>query len=155
MKKILLSILGALALLSPRLAAADTDATIAAVRAADDARVAASIAADRARLEAVYSDNLHYSHSSGKIDTKTSLVNALVTGTTKYLAIRYDDRNFKLVAPGVVLMDGHAEFRLMSNGQPTPLYLSFLAVWREEQGRWRFVAWQSCKIPAPAAPAAK
>jgi len=26
--------------------------------------------------------------------------------------------------------------------------LSFLAVWREENGKWRFLAWQSCKLPA-------
>ena len=25
--------------------------------------------------------------------------------------------------------------------------LSFLAVWREEKGQWRFLAWQSCKLP--------
>jgi hypothetical protein len=28
--------------------------------------------------------------------------------------------------------------------------LSFLAFWREEKGRWRFLAWQSCKLPAAA-----
>jgi hypothetical protein len=27
---------------------------------------------------------------------------------------------------------------------------SFLAVWREEKGQWRFLAWQSCKLPPPA-----
>ena len=27
-------------------------------------------------------------------------------------------------------------------------------VWREEGGKWRFLAWQSCKNPPPAAPAA-
>jgi len=25
--------------------------------------------------------------------------------------------------------------------------LSYLAVWREENGQWRFLAWQSCKLP--------
>ena len=29
-----------------------------------------------------------------------------------------------------------------------------LAVWREEKGQWRFLAWQSNKVPPPA-PAAK
>ena len=31
------------------------------------------------------------------------------------------------------------------------MLLSFLSVWREENGKWRFLAWQSCKLPAPAA----
>jgi hypothetical protein len=26
----------------------------------------------------------------------------------------------------------------------------YLAVWREEKGHWRFLAWQSCKLPTPA-----
>ena len=25
--------------------------------------------------------------------------------------------------------------------------ISFLAVWRFEKGGWKFLAWQSCKIP--------
>lgn len=158
MKKSLLSLFAALALFTLRLAAAADDATISAVRAADDARIAGSIAADPARLDAAYSDDLRYAHSSGKIDTKASYLHALTSGATKYFSIRYDDRNFKLVAPGVVLMTGHADYHHLSNGQPASLYLGFLAVWRNENGHWRLVAWQSCKVPAPndpAAPAAK
>jgi len=26
-------------------------------------------------------------------------------------------------------------------------------VWRLEGGKWRFLAWQSCRLPEPAAPA--
>jgi hypothetical protein len=30
--------------------------------------------------------------------------------------------------------------------------LSYLAVWRQEGGQWRFLAWQSCRMPeTPAA----
>src|SRR5436190_16047670 len=61
------------------LRAAD-DKIIAAVRAADDARLAATKAADRAALDAVYSDDLHYVHSSGKVDNKTSQIQGIVTG---------------------------------------------------------------------------
>ena len=30
------------------------------------------------------------------------------------------------------------------------LDLNFLTVWREEGGKWRFLAWKSCKNPPPA-----
>jgi hypothetical protein len=30
--------------------------------------------------------------------------------------------------------------------------LSFLAVWRKEKGQWRFLAWQSCKLPPASKP---
>ena len=31
------------------------------------------------------------------------------------------------------------------------MLLSFLSVWREESGHWRFLAWQSCKLTPPVA----
>jgi ketosteroid isomerase-like protein len=128
------------------------DAVIAAVRAADDERIAATIAADAARLGASYSDALHYAHSSGKIDTKASQIAGITTGTTKYERVEYKERAFVPAGPGVMLMKGHVlvHTRNKTSGQPGLLDLNYLAVWRQEGGRWRFLAWQSCKNPAPA-----
>jgi ketosteroid isomerase-like protein len=139
-----------LALLTVVLRAADTS-LVTAVRAADDERVAATKAGDRARLEAIYSDDLRYAHSSGKIDTKASYINSLVTRSTVYETYDYQQRDFKSIAPGVVLMTGRVLIRALSGGQTNELDLNFLAVWREEQGHWRFVAWQSARNPPPAA----
>jgi hypothetical protein len=50
-------------------------------------------------------------------------------------------------------MTGRGHFKSVSNGQANDLHLGFLAVWREEGGQWRFLAWQSCRLPDPAAPA--
>jgi hypothetical protein len=63
---------------------ASDDAVIATVRAADDERVAATMAADPARMDAIFSDQLHYAHSHGKIDTKKSYVDSLLTRKTIY-----------------------------------------------------------------------
>jgi hypothetical protein len=126
-------------------------AIVAAVTAADDERGAASIAADRTRLEAIFSDDLRYAHSSGKIDTKKSYIDAIVAGSSFYGGFDYKERNFLPVAPGIVLMSGRVFVQSRSNDQPTVLDLNFLAVWREENGKWRFLAWQSCRNP-PATP---
>jgi hypothetical protein len=125
------------------------DPLIAAVRAADDERLAATMAADRGRLAAVYSDELHYAHSSGKIDTKASQIDGIVNGPNLYERIEYKKRDFLLVAPGIVLMKGRAVFHMApkAGGEKFVNDLNFLAVWREEGGKWRFLAWQSCKNP--------
>ncbi|OHE89543.1 MAG: DUF4440 domain-containing protein [Verrucomicrobia bacterium RIFCSPLOWO2_12_FULL_64_8] len=149
--KILLHLLPLLALIIAPLRA-DDSAIITAVRAADDARVAATIAADRAGLDAVFSDGLRYAHSSGAIDTKASFMAAILGGRTKYVSIDYDDRDFTVAAPGIVLMTGHARFKAGRADSPENLYLGFLAVWREEKGAWRFLAWQSCRVRPPAPP---
>jgi hypothetical protein len=127
------------------------DAPLAAVKAADDARVTAMKSPDRDKLSAIFSDELRYAHSSGVVDTKTSFIDALLKGTTKYQAIDYVERNFTFPAPGIALMTGSANLKI---GTPTGTIeptLAFLAVWRLESGQWRFLAWQSCKLTPPPA----
>ena len=131
-------------------------ALLAAVAAADAERLAATKAGDRARLDAIFSDELRYAHSSGKIDSKASYIESLVSRRTVYESFDYRDRNFLPAGPGIVLMTGRVLIRAGNNGQAVENDLNYLAVWREENGKWRFLAWQSCKNPpAPAAPATK
>ena len=132
------------------------DKTIAAVRAADDERVAATKAADRARLSAIYSNALHYAHSSGKVDTKASQIDGIVNSASAYESIEYKERTFIPAGPGIVLMKGRAIFTMRPKDGSAKVVndLNYLAVWREEQGKWRFMAWQSCKNP-PAGEAKK
>ncbi len=129
---------------------------LAAVQATDDERVAAMIAADSQRLDAVLSDQLHYAHSNGKQDTKASYIESLVSHRTVYESFEYGQREFRQITTGVMFMTGKAKIKVNNGGQKTEADISFLAVWRQENDHWRFLAWQSCKIPAPAvvAPAA-
>lgn len=126
------------------------EAPLTAVKAADEARMSAMKSADRDKLTAIFSDDLRYSHSSGVVDTKASFIDVLTKGTTKYLSVDYEDRNFTFPAPGIALMTGRAKFKIGTpNGDIDPT-LAFLAVWRLEDGQWRFLAWQSCKLTPPA-----
>jgi hypothetical protein len=130
------------------------DKAIGAARAADDERLAATKAADPKRLDAIFSSELRYAHSSGKVDTKASYVKSLTSKSTVYESFDYKERNFTVAAPGIVLMTGRVLIHSANNGQKVENDLNFLAVWREENGQWRFLAWQSNKVPPPA-PAAK
>jgi hypothetical protein len=145
--KILVLFCALFALLIPASAAPDH---IGACRAADDARVAAMIAADHAKLAAVFSDELIYVHSNGHQDTKTSLTAALTSGKAVYHAIDFEQREFREVVPGLVLMHGLCVVTLGKAAPFTELHLSFLASYRLEKTGWRFLAWQSCKLPEPA-----
>jgi hypothetical protein len=128
------------------LRAADVD-TLKALGAADDERVGATIAADRARLTDIFADDLRYAHSTGTVDTKNSLINSITSGRTKYKAISYEDRSFEIPVPGIALMSGRALVKVSTPDGEIESVLSFLAVWQEFNGKWRFRAWQSCKIP--------
>ena len=123
---------------------------LAALRTADDARVAATLAGDTTALAPLLSESLHYSHSSGKLDSKASLLEALKTGTIRYSRLDYETREFKEAAPGLALMTGRVRVQIGTAEAPVQMVLAFLAVWRLEEGQWRFMAWQSCRLaPAP------
>ncbi len=139
----------ALAILSSSLRAAADPA--AAWRAADDARVTAMISADPAKLAATFSDDLLYVHSNGSVDTKATFVAKITAGSSKYNAITYEQREFREIVPGLVHMTGRGKFLLGKAAPFNELHLCFLAAYRLEKGVWRFIAWQSCKLPEPAA----
>ncbi len=148
MKKSLLRLLALLVFTASALHAAE-DKTIAGARAADDARVAATKAADTTRLAAIYSDGLHYAHSNGKVDNKATQLDGIAKSLQVYESIEYKERTFVPAGPGIVLMKGRAVFTMRpKDGSPKIINdLNYLAVWREEAGKWRFLAWQSCKNP--------
>lgn len=151
MKTLLASLLCFAALLTTQ--AADEPRLIA-LRAADDARVAAMKAPDRTPLTTLLSDELRYAHSTGAVDDKAGFIDTLLTGRTKYVGFDYEERNFTFPAPGIALMTGRTRIQATTAAGSVDSVLSFLGVWREEHGQWRFLAWQSCKLP-PATPAAK
>ena len=122
------------------------DPAITAVRQADDARVAATIAADRPQLEAIFSDHLHYAHSSGAVNDKAQLIAAITSGKTKYQGTTFDERNFTVAGPGVVIATGRCVINEVAGGTPKSLHLNFLEVWQLDNGAWQFLAWQSNRL---------
>lgn len=145
--KILLPLIGLLGLFVTTVRGAES-AVLGELRAADDERIAAMVADDHARLDAILSDDLRYAHSTGTVDNKASFVHALDTGLGKYVGVDYETRDFKIASNDIALMSGRATFRIEPNGKSMSLHLGFLAVWRRENGHWRFLAWQSCPVPA-------
>lgn len=125
-------------------------ADLAAVIAADEARVAAFKKPTAEALEKIFSSDLHYAHSTGVVDTKASFIDVLASGKTRYVAVDYEDRDFSFPAPGIALMTGRVRIQAVTPDAALDNLLSFLAVWRLEEGRWRFLAWQSCRLPPPA-----
>lgn len=126
------------------------DPLLVAVRAADDERVAATKAGDRGRLAAIYSDDLRYTHSSGKVDNKAEHIEQVARRETVYENFNYRAREFRSAGPGIVLMEGRLQIESRNARGRQQSEVSFLAVWREEAGRWRLLAWQAGRIAGAA-----
>lgn len=120
------------------------------VTAADDARVTATLNVDKTALEKIFSDDLHYAHSTGVVDTKADFIEILTSGKNKYLKIDYLKRDFSFPASEIALMTGQVRIKSDSVTRGVNEFtLSYLAVWKKENDAWRFHAWQSARLPEP------
>ena len=110
---------------------------------ADAQRRAALVAADVEATRACLADDLSWTHSSGKTDSKSDFLEVMQAGTTVYHSLNTRDiraREFDnlFILEGVVFGD------VTKNGQDKKLLKRFLTVW-ERRGNGSFIlhAWQS------------
>ena len=113
----------------------------------DAKRMTAMAAKDVATLEAVLADDLIYTHSSARLDTKRSLIDARVKGTTVYTGVEPSDVKAQDLGDTVVLT-GIAQIKVVSNGTPNEFGVRFTDVYTRRNGRWQMVTWQSTRLPA-------
>jgi hypothetical protein len=113
----------------------------------DRKRMQAMAAKDVATLDAVLADDLIYTHSSARLDTKQSLIGAMVSGTTVYTGVEPSDVKAQDLGDAVVLT-GIAQIKVVSNGTPNAFGVRFTDVYARRNGGWQMVAWQSTRLPA-------
>jgi ketosteroid isomerase-like protein len=112
----------------------------------DKKRMHAMAQKDIATLRAILSDDLVYTHSSARLDTKQSLLNGMESGTTVYTAVEPSDVKAQDFGDTVVLT-GAARFRVTSRGNPINFGVRFTDVYVNQGGQWQMVAWQSTRLP--------
>ena len=112
----------------------------------DKKRMDAMCRKDIPTLHALLSDDLVYTHSSARLDTKQSLIGGMESGTTVYTAI--EPSNVKAQDFGdTVVLTGAARIRVTANGNPITFSVRFTDVYVNKGGQWQMVAWQSTRLP--------
>lgn len=101
---------------------------------------------DVAALRDLLADDLVYTHSSAKVDTKQSLLDAMESGTTVYTSIVPSDVQAQALGDAVILT-GVARINVTSSGRPLDFGVRFTDVYANRGGRWQMVAWQSTRLP--------
>jgi ketosteroid isomerase-like protein len=112
----------------------------------DRKRMRAMAAKDVETLEDLLADDLIYTHSSARLDTKRSLIQAMVSGTTVYTSVEPSDVKAQDLGDSVVLT-GIAQIKVVSNGTPNAFGVRFTDVYTRRDGRWQMVTWQSTRLP--------
>ena len=112
----------------------------------DRKRMTAMAKKDIATLNAVLADDLVYTHSSARLDTKQSLIGAMQSGATVYNAVEPSDVKAQDLGSAVVLT-GVARIQVMSGGKPNAFSVRFTDVYANRGGQWQMVSWQSTRLP--------
>ncbi len=112
----------------------------------DKKRMAAMGQRDAATLNELISDDLVYTHSSARQDTKQSLIEAMLSGKTVYTSVVPSEVKAQDCGDAVVLT-GIARISVNSNGKPNSFGVRFTDVYANKGGKWLMVTWQSTKLP--------
>ena len=112
----------------------------------DRKRMNAMAQKDVTTLKALLSDELVYTHSSARLDTKQSLIGPMESGATVYTAVEPSDVKAQDLGDAVVLT-GSCRISVMSNGRPNTFGVLVTDVYANKGGQWQMVAWQSTRLP--------
>ena len=105
-------------------------------------RIAAMVALDLEALDPILADDLSYSHSSGRTDTKASFLGLVSNG--HYLGVEFLERN---VVPcgNAAIIRGRAQMRVNHDGENLSYPILFLEVYALRGSAWQLVAWQATR----------
>jgi hypothetical protein len=128
---------------------AQTHANTAEILAVEKSRTSALEHTDLAALDKLLGDDLTYVHASGKVDTKTSFLEALSSGDLRYLSWEPVDLQVRLLTNTAVLTGTYHVRAIDQRMQADPLDVRIivLGVYAKRAGRWQQVAWQSTREP--------
>jgi uncharacterized protein (TIGR02246 family) len=120
------------------------------VREADEGRVKALLANDFPALESLLGDDLTYVHSNGMLDTKTSYIESLRSGASRYLQMDMSDVTVRVLGEDIAVINAKFDARVQTRGGEVNPRPRVLIVYAKRGGRWQMVAWQSTPIAIPA-----
>jgi hypothetical protein len=124
------------------------DALIQEIEQTENRRIQAMLRGDADVLERILSEELTYTHSHGKVETKQEFLNVFKSGKLKYKSI--DRKDVKTHIYGnVALITGRAMLKVNFEGKDFISPVRFTAVYVKQDGIWQMVAWQSTTISSP------
>jgi ketosteroid isomerase-like protein len=126
----------------PAFAGADEDAiakNLEAFRAAQAVNKGDGIAS-------LCADDLSYSHSSGAIDTKESLMAGMTKANYKWTTLEYKNPTIKVVGPAAIVRFNFVGEQEFADGKKTPQNLAILMNWQKQGNDWKLLSRAATKL---------
>lgn len=100
--------------------------------------------ADVTTLGELFADDMVWIHATARVDTKDGLLDAIGSGSTKYLSIDVSDETVRDFGD-VVLIGGVAVMSAEIKGETRELRNRFTIAWARRGDAWQVVNWQSTR----------
>jgi ketosteroid isomerase-like protein len=126
----------------PAFAGADEDAIAKNLEAFRAAQAAGNAEA----LVALLAEDLSYSHSNAKIDTKASLLDGVAKANYKWTSLEYKDPTIKVVGPAAIVRFNFVGEQEFTDGKKTPQNLAILMNWQKQGSDWKLLSRAATKL---------
>ena len=118
-----------------------------AVKQAEKDWAAAVVKKDYAALDRVLADDMAYTHSDGRLDTKKDYIESLRSGKQSYEAADHQSMDVKMIGKDVALVRARLRMTATSGGKPAvPANFSVLRVYKLNGGKWQLLGHQSARL---------
>jgi ketosteroid isomerase-like protein len=126
----------------PAFAGADEDAILKSL----EAFRAAQAAGNPEIIASICADELSYSHSSAKIDTKASLLDGIAKANYKWTSLEYRDPTVRVVGPAAIVRFNFVGEQEFNDGKKTPQNLHILMNWQKQGNDWKLLSRAATKL---------
>ena len=126
----------------PAFAGADEDAVAKNV----EAFRAAQAAGNAEGLAPLCADDLSYSHSNAKVDTKASLLDGIVKANYKWTSLEYKNPTIRVVGPAAIVRFNFVGEQEFTDGKKTPQNLHILMNWQKQGSDWKLLSRSATKL---------
>ena len=124
------------------------------VLALERKRADAMVRQDIGTLASLLADDLSYTHSHARRDTKESFLDLIAAPAMRYIGVDYSNQEVIDCGDAVVVC-GTARIRLLREpGGPEDYNVLFLDIWARRDGRWQTVGWQATRVTSSSTSAA-
>ena len=126
----------------PTFAGADEDAIAKHV----EAFRAAQAAGNAEGIAPLCADELSYSHSSGAIDDKASLLAGVRDAKYKWTTLEYKNPTVRVVGPAAIVRFNFVGEQEFTDGKKTPQNLAILMNWQKQGSDWKLLSRSATKL---------
>lgn len=119
---------------------------VAAVTAAAEKLRVLMVEPDQAKLGALVAKDLSYGHSGGKVDSKESFIDDLMTGVSDFTSIAITEQTVKVVGDNAIIRHTLTGETHDKGKDPGKVNIKILQVWKLQGGQWKLLARQAVRV---------